>query len=260
MRTSKRSPQGQHLAAEGVPPPQDPVQLLGSHALAVRAPDLDRELVAAARVAGVGDRGARFTQHLRRALDHLCRLGGRRRQAVPRRCRDPERADLDRRRVAERHRGRAAVDAVGPGQHAQQHRHVRDRARQRTDLRPRVAQRADLPEVVDHAGDRDEPGRRLRRADRHLHTRRREVVLGGERNAVQRAALFAALEPPASGSWACASARSPSTCATALTSPSTASMRRRYAVTTSTAEASRPRTRAASSRAGRPMRSRGLSP
>ena len=204
---------------------------------------------------------------------------------------DPQAAQLDRRGVAERHRRRAAVAPVRPGEHAEEQRDVGDRAGQRPDLRARVTERADLPEVVEHAGDRHAPRGRLdrrqpaevggqahagarvrahaawraarrdrgrlaaaaaarralevprvvrapvhlvvgfdaaavdravglpeqdraraaqprhrrrvavghhadalRRADRHLHPRRRQVVLGGERHAVQRAARLAAGE------------------------------------------------------------------
>ena len=79
--------------------------------------------------------------------------------------RDPQAVEPDRGRVAERDRGDPAVEGVGGGEHAEEQGQVGDGAGDRAELGARVAEGADRALVVEHAGDRDQPGGRLEGGD-----------------------------------------------------------------------------------------------
>ena len=149
--------EGEHRGAEGVPAPQQAVELGGGELVAVGAPDLDRELVAAAGMARLLDRARRPRAARPRAASTAATVSRRRRvEPVVGLDGDAQAAHVDRRAGSPSGTGGdAAVAAVGAGDEREQQRDVVDRAGERADLRARVAERADLALVVDHAGDRD---------------------------------------------------------------------------------------------------------
>ena len=168
---------GQHLGAVGVPAAQQPIQPERVELAAVGAPDLDRDVVPAARRRRLHDGRAHVAERRHRVVE-VCAVAASARSwsSSPNAAtRSPARPT---RRVVQRHGRDAAVTAVGTRDHPERERDVGHTAREHADLRAGVAEGADRPFVVDHPGHRHAPRGRLDRGQpaevrRQAHARAR---------------------------------------------------------------------------------------